>query len=368
MTASGRDGRRSMRAWLRRSERPSRRSARRHLPDRSCRRLPEPGLRRHRDRRRRRRHDVRGDRRAARTARAADRALPSRRREDPHLGRRPLQLHQYRTRAGQLPVAEPGLLPLGARPLRAARLPRARRAARHRAITRRSSASCSATRPRSTSSDAAHRVRPRRRRVAPAVPGRRRDARGRRLARRHAAAVSCARARSSSPRAGSSVPKIGATPFGYRLAEQFGLPVVPTRPALVPLAFAPMRSRATATCPGSRSTSRSAAAAANSARTCSSLTAVCLVRRSCRSRRTGLPARADPDRPAAGHRRRAAGSRPRAQGPASRHAAPERLPQRFAQQWCAATACARPMKELGERGCAESPPISRAGASCPPAR
>jgi len=38
---------------------------------------------------------------------------------------------------------------------------------------------------------------------------------------------------------GLTVPKIGATPFGYRIAEQFGLPIVPPRPALVPLAFAP---------------------------------------------------------------------------------------------------------------------------------
>ena len=38
---------------------------------------------------------------------------------------------------------------------------------------------------------------------------------------------------------GLTVPKIGATPFGYRIAEQFGLPVVPPRPALVPLAFPP---------------------------------------------------------------------------------------------------------------------------------
>jgi len=35
---------------------------------------------------------------------------------------------------------------------------------------------------------------------------------------------------------GLSIPKIGATPFGYRIAEQFGLSVVPPRPALVPLA------------------------------------------------------------------------------------------------------------------------------------
>ncbi|MFO1325520.1 MAG: NAD(P)/FAD-dependent oxidoreductase [Burkholderiales bacterium] len=38
---------------------------------------------------------------------------------------------------------------------------------------------------------------------------------------------------------GLTVPKIGATPFGYRIAEQFGLNVIPPRPALVPLAFAP---------------------------------------------------------------------------------------------------------------------------------
>ena len=38
---------------------------------------------------------------------------------------------------------------------------------------------------------------------------------------------------------GLSVPKIGATPFGYRVAEQFGLPVVAPRPGLVPLSFDP---------------------------------------------------------------------------------------------------------------------------------
>jgi predicted Rossmann fold flavoprotein len=38
---------------------------------------------------------------------------------------------------------------------------------------------------------------------------------------------------------GLTVPKIGATPFGYKVAAQFGLGVVPPRPALVPLAFAP---------------------------------------------------------------------------------------------------------------------------------
>jgi predicted Rossmann fold flavoprotein len=36
---------------------------------------------------------------------------------------------------------------------------------------------------------------------------------------------------------GLSVPKIGATPFGYKVAEQFGLKIVPPRAALVPLSF-----------------------------------------------------------------------------------------------------------------------------------
>jgi hypothetical protein len=37
---------------------------------------------------------------------------------------------------------------------------------------------------------------------------------------------------------GKSIPKMGATGHGYRVAESFGLPVVETRPALVPLTFA----------------------------------------------------------------------------------------------------------------------------------
>jgi predicted Rossmann fold flavoprotein len=36
---------------------------------------------------------------------------------------------------------------------------------------------------------------------------------------------------------GLSIPKMGATDFGYRLAEQFGLGIEPCRPALVPLVF-----------------------------------------------------------------------------------------------------------------------------------
>jgi predicted Rossmann fold flavoprotein len=36
---------------------------------------------------------------------------------------------------------------------------------------------------------------------------------------------------------GKSIPKMGASDFGYRVAAQFGLDVTPTRPALVPLTF-----------------------------------------------------------------------------------------------------------------------------------
>jgi predicted Rossmann fold flavoprotein len=38
---------------------------------------------------------------------------------------------------------------------------------------------------------------------------------------------------------GLSIPKMGATAFGYQLAEQFGINIVPTRPALVPLILSP---------------------------------------------------------------------------------------------------------------------------------
>jgi len=36
---------------------------------------------------------------------------------------------------------------------------------------------------------------------------------------------------------GKSIPKMGASDFGYRLATRFGVPVIETRPALVPLVF-----------------------------------------------------------------------------------------------------------------------------------
>ncbi|BBI99760.1 hypothetical protein FGKAn22_14530 [Ferrigenium kumadai] len=38
---------------------------------------------------------------------------------------------------------------------------------------------------------------------------------------------------------GLSIPKTGATPFGYHVAEQFGIPIAKLRPGLVPLSVAP---------------------------------------------------------------------------------------------------------------------------------
>ncbi len=38
---------------------------------------------------------------------------------------------------------------------------------------------------------------------------------------------------------GLSIPKMGATPFGYKIAEQFGINVLPTRAGLVPLTLQP---------------------------------------------------------------------------------------------------------------------------------
>ena len=38
---------------------------------------------------------------------------------------------------------------------------------------------------------------------------------------------------------GLSIPRAGATPFGYHVAEQFGVPIAKLKPGLVPLTFAP---------------------------------------------------------------------------------------------------------------------------------
>ena len=139
----------------------------------------------------------------------------------------------------QLPVAESGFLPLRARAVHGSRFRRAGRAARDRVP--REEAGPALLRPHGAGHhrDAQGRMRPRPRRVAHAV-------RGRRAVERADGAFVVATAegpvRATSlviATGGLTVPKIGATPFGYKIAEQFGLSVVPPRPALVPLALAP---------------------------------------------------------------------------------------------------------------------------------
>jgi len=49
---------------------------------------------------------------------------------------------------------------------------------------------------------------------------------------------------------GLSIPKIGATSFGYDIAQQFGHSIIPTRAALVPLRFSPELLAATKTLSG----------------------------------------------------------------------------------------------------------------------
>jgi predicted flavoprotein YhiN len=51
---------------------------------------------------------------------------------------------------------------------------------------------------------------------------------------------------------GLSIPKIGASDFGYRVAQQFELRMVEPRPALVPLTFDPRSGRRSSKWPASR--------------------------------------------------------------------------------------------------------------------
>ena len=185
--------------------------------------------------------------RTARRARPADRPRREGRREDPHLRRRPLQLHEPRRHARAVPLAQPALRALGAGALHAAGFHRARPAPPHRlpreaprpAVLRR-------LEPADHRPAAARmRGRPRRQAVLVAAVrsrGGARDGRASRRRPRRASSWTLARGPVEAARlvvatGGLPVPKIGATDFGLRLARQFGLAVVPPRPALVPLVF-----------------------------------------------------------------------------------------------------------------------------------
>jgi predicted Rossmann fold flavoprotein len=146
---------------------------------------------------------------------------------------------------------------------------------------------------------------------------------------------------------GLTVPKIGATPFGYRVAEQFGMVVVPPRPALVPLAFAP---EALARYGDLSGISVDAEVSCGDGRfrenllfTHRGLSGPAILQVSSywdgRSPLTiDLMPGVDAD----------AWLQARADGNALLpNVLAERLPKRFAQQWCAAEGVAAPMRELG---------------------
>jgi len=145
---------------------------------------------------------------------------------------------------------------------------------------------------------------------------------------------------------GLTVPKIGATPFGYRIAEQFGLAIVPPKPALVPLAFAPdtlagysglsgISVDAEVTCGGARFRE-------NLLFTHRGLSGPAILQISSYGR-SPAPLVIDllPELDAASWLRARRGSTVRLDNVLA-----ERLPKRFAQQWCAAHDTALPVRAL----------------------
>jgi predicted Rossmann fold flavoprotein len=151
---------------------------------------------------------------------------------------------------------------------------------------------------------------------------------------------------------GLTVPKIGATPFAYRIAAQFGLSVVPPKPALVPLALdaealarlgdlAGVSLDAKVRCAGGRFRE-------SLLFTHRGLSGPAILQISSYWQRAG---NAEPIHidllPEVDVRGWLASHRQSRELPATVLA--ERLPRRFAQQWCADRALAVPMAQLGER-------------------
>ena len=151
---------------------------------------------------------------------------------------------------------------------------------------------------------------------------------------------------------GLTVPKIGATPFGYRIAEQFGLAIVPPKPALVPLSFDPellarygdlsgVSLEAEASCAGGRF--REALLFTHRG-----LSGPSILQVSSYWQQAGA---AEPIRidllPGVDVRAWFARERRSRATPAALLA--ERLPKRFAQQWSEAHGLAKPMAELSDR-------------------
>jgi predicted Rossmann fold flavoprotein len=147
---------------------------------------------------------------------------------------------------------------------------------------------------------------------------------------------------------GLSVPKLGATAFGYELAKQFGLAVVPPRPALVPLAFHPdllaryedlsgISVDAEVSCNGGRFRE-------NLLFTHRGLSGPAILQISSYwDGRTPLAIDLVPNVDVVAWLRKERDSATRLDNVLGRY-----LPRRFARAWCEAHEAARPMRELGE--------------------
>ena len=136
-------------------------------------RLDEPTFRCDRDRRRRRRAVLRIGRRTARPARGADRPLAATGREDSHLGRWPLQLHQLVGRpARALHRRRCALRAHRAARVRAGALRRPGAPPRHRFSREAQGPAVLRRQRRAHRGDAAHRMRTRRGRLVPPLQGR----------------------------------------------------------------------------------------------------------------------------------------------------------------------------------------------------
>jgi len=151
---------------------------------------------------------------------------------------------------------------------------------------------------------------------------------------------------------GLTVPKIGATPFAYRIAEQFGLGIVPPKPALVPLSFEPeflarygdlagVSIDAQVSCAGGRFRE-------NLLFTHRGLSGPAILQASSYWQQAGCKEPLHVDLlPGVDVRAWLAAERRSRASPATLLA--ERLPKRFAQHWCAAHGFDRALAELSDR-------------------
>ena len=154
--------------------------------------------------------------------------------------------------------------------------------------TKRSSASSSATAPPATSSTCCSPKRPKPESPSSAIQHHRSPARDAfHVLTDHAELLAPALVVATG---GLSIPKMGATSFGYDLARQFNLNIVEPPPALAPFVLAPANHSASAISPGSQPASSPPSVADSLMKTCSSPTAASAVRPSCKSLLTGTPA------------------------------------------------------------------------------